>query len=196
MRRQSNGPAGGPSRLKPHVELAASKRGESIQSQILNGLRKRGERLQQLFRQIDTDGSNSVSKVEFRSALSRLEIAGGVQDYDSLFDAWDADGTGTLTYSELFAAISSGRRHDKFYSFDADLMADERIGREASLAYAEAAEVEADAAKLIARDVLARSLRWLEAQCPGAQAERTDLSTGTRAERATSGRRIAAIYGS
>ena len=69
--------------------------------------------MQDLFRKWDCDRSNSISKGEFRSALAALKVVGTTSDYDSLFDAWDVDGNGTLVYTEVLVALS-GTRYDAF----------------------------------------------------------------------------------
>ena len=107
-------------RAKSHVKLTGGQRGESIQKRIITGLRKKGERLQDLFKAMDEDGSNSVDRLEFADALRSLHIEGGMEDYYSLFDAWDDDGSGTLSFTEILAAVS-GRRYDAFENFDIDI---------------------------------------------------------------------------
>ena len=151
-------------RDKSHIRVDAARRDESIQAKILKALRSKGERVLQLFRQMDCDKSNSIDKAEFRQALAALEILGGVEDYDSLFESWDADRSGTLEYNELVAALS-GRRYDTFEAFDTDLMKKGgRIGREALLAYQQAGRKEAAMATKLARAELVRSNEWLRAR--------------------------------
>ena len=151
-------------RHKSHVQLDANRRDESIQQRILKSLRARGERLITLFKEMDCDKNNSVSREEFREALKSLNIIGGVEDYDSLFQAWDTDRSGFLEYTELLAAIS-GRRYDKFENFDQDLQSrDAFIAAEASKAYAEAGRREAAKARKLASKELDRSIGWLNSR--------------------------------
>ena len=67
---------------KSHVRVDAARRDESIQAKILKALRSKGERVLQLFHQMDCDKSNSIDKAEFAkrsrhwrfSAASRITI--------------------------------------------------------------------------------------------------------------------------
>ena len=134
-------------RAKSHVKLTGGQRGESIQKRIITGLRKKGERLQDLFKAMDEDGSNSVDRDEFADALRSLHIEGGMEDYYSLFDVWDDDGSGTLSFTEILAAVS-GRRYDAFENFDIDIAdRNAKIAAQALKAYNEAGASEARAAR-------------------------------------------------
>ena len=62
-----------------------------MQERIHQELRKQGARVQDLFRSWDCDRSNTVTREEFRTALSALGIVGRHADYDALFDAWDVE---------------------------------------------------------------------------------------------------------
>ena len=122
-----------------------------------------------LFKTWDTDGSNSVSKHEFRRALKELRIRGGIEDYDSLFDSWDSDGGGSIQFGELLAAMS-GRRYDAFEAFDSDLGdAEARIAAAATEAYLEATAEEAAQARERAEQVLAAQRAWLLSRWRAAQ---------------------------
>ena len=96
-----------------HRELKRDKSALTIQDLIHQQLRAKGQRVQDIFRRWDGDKSNSISKDEFRGALTELQVHGDAADFDALFDAWDADGGGTLTYTELINALS-GARYDAF----------------------------------------------------------------------------------
>ena len=86
----------------------------SIQNAIIHALRKQASRVMDLFRQWDIDNNQCVDKLEFRRAMKALKIVGSNDEYDSLFDSWDIDGGGSIQYTELLAAMHSGRRYDHF----------------------------------------------------------------------------------
>ena len=72
-----------------------------IIDQIRDALQANLARVIDLFREWDGDSSGSVSKVEFRKALSVLGLEIPREDADALFDSFDADGGGTVEFSEL-----------------------------------------------------------------------------------------------
>ena len=148
-------------RTNTHIRLSGSERGESIQHAIKSDLRKSGAKLMMLFKKWDADGSNTVSKSEFRRGLKELKIRGGVEDYDSLFDAWDTDKSGSIGYTELLDAMK-GRRYDTFHLFDADLgNAKAKITAAAAQAYLEATAIEAAEARALAERELVAQRTWL-----------------------------------
>ena len=107
-------------RDKAHIQLQGQQRGQSIQHRIKDSLRQSGERLRDLFKKVDVDKSGFIDRDEFSQALRSLKVAGGIEDYYSLFDAWDTDGCGSLQYTEILAALS-GHRYDAFDDVDADI---------------------------------------------------------------------------
>ena len=60
-------------REKSHVKVTGKQRGQSIQRQIIKEVRGQGKKLQQAFKQWDTDGSNSIDREEFVQALANPE---------------------------------------------------------------------------------------------------------------------------
>jgi len=164
--------AAAPGRLdrgKSHVKLSAGQRDESIQKKILTALRQKGKRLQDLFKAMDNDGDRMVDRDEFSNALKRLNIIGGIEDYYSLFDSWDIDGSGSLEYGEILKAVS-GRRYDAFDAFDADLAnRDARVSANALEAYHEAGRREAAAARCEAAQEFERQQKWLRSRWHVAQ---------------------------
>ena len=58
---------------------------------VVAQLRKKAERVMDLFKRWDDDKSGSVEKSEFRRALKHLKIAGSDDEFDMLFDSWDED---------------------------------------------------------------------------------------------------------
>ena len=54
-----------------------------------------------LFNRMDEDGSGSVSRREFCAVATQLGFNGSQGELDNMFDAFDRDGNGQLTYAEL-----------------------------------------------------------------------------------------------
>ena len=166
-------------RTKSHVKLSGSQRGESIQKRIITALRKNGERLRDLFQKMDSDKSQNVDRAEFAHALKTLHIIGGMEDYYSLFDAWDMDKSGSIELGELLAALS-GRRYDAFDSFDADLGdRNAKIASRALEAYRESGRREAALARRAALSELDEQSEWLRGRCLAAAATTTTASATT-----------------
>ena len=61
-----------------------------------------------LFREWDDDNSGSVSKKEFRKAMTMLGFEVPKSEVDALFDVWDPDGSGQLTMDELQTQLRRG----------------------------------------------------------------------------------------
>ena len=59
-------------RMKSHVKLDGSQAGESIQKKIIKAMRANQQRLQDLFKQMDTDGSKSLDREEYATLPSKL----------------------------------------------------------------------------------------------------------------------------
>ena len=108
---RSGGRVGGAPAQQRRAAPPGEGRAHTVQERIHQELRKQGARVQDLFRRWDCDRSNTVTRDEFRDALSALGIAGRHADYDALFDMWDVDGSGSLQYTELSRALS-GARYD------------------------------------------------------------------------------------
>lgn len=156
-------------RRKSHVQLSGGRRDESIQKKILTALRQKGKRLQDLFKAMDDDGNRMVDRNEFSDALKRLNIIGGIEDYYSLFDSWDVDGSGSLDYGEILKAVS-GRRYDAFEAFDADLgNRNAHVAANALEAYQEAGRREAAGARREAAQEFERQQKWLRSRWHVAQ---------------------------
>ena len=91
------------------ADLATHK---SVQSTIRAALKQRGARPTDLVREWDFDKSGEVSRAEFRNGLAGLGFTDDKKGVDALFDAWDADGNGTLDYVELEKALRSDETLD------------------------------------------------------------------------------------
>ena len=57
-------------------------------------------RAAQVFREIDVDGSGSISKQEFRRAVKKLKVAATDKTVTALFDFIDEDGSGEIDIEE------------------------------------------------------------------------------------------------
>ena len=79
--------------------------GDSVQAMIRAALKHHGARLSDLVREWDTDRNGEVSRAEFRNGLKALGVEGENAEFDALFDAWDADGGGSLDFMELEKAL-------------------------------------------------------------------------------------------
>ena len=66
------------------------------------------KRVLDLFREWDDDGSQTVSKTEFRQALPVLGLLVDKEVADSLFDTFDADRSGEIDYQELSKQLRQG----------------------------------------------------------------------------------------
>lgn len=59
----------------------------------------------EFFRDIDRNQTGRISKADFVKALEMFNTPYSSQQLESVFDVWDADGTGSLDYKELDRAI-------------------------------------------------------------------------------------------
>lgn len=62
-------------------------------------------KLQRIFRHFNADKDGWVSKPEFVAALTRLNFVGVQAEVDSMFNRWDDDGSGFLSYEEFAAGL-------------------------------------------------------------------------------------------
>ena len=76
---------------------------------LVEALHRPYARIIELFQQWDADADGCVSKVEFRNALPLLQLNGDVSlaEVDALFDSFDVDGSGAITYKELLAELDA-----------------------------------------------------------------------------------------
>ena len=73
----------------------------SVQEQLRDALVANSMRVIDLFREWDTDGDGCVDKEEFRRAMPMLGLQGTREHFDALFDEFDKDGSGSITFREL-----------------------------------------------------------------------------------------------
>ena len=85
--------------------------------------------LKSIFKKVDKDKSGELDEQEFREMLKQSGIVKGTSEneYDSLFKAFDADGSGTISFEEVatsFSVLSKGSPEEKleylFKVYDAD----------------------------------------------------------------------------
>jgi hypothetical protein len=86
---------------------------DSVQHTIVAALRRKAERVMDLFKRWDVDKSGTLDKKEFHRALKALQIPGSFADHSMIFEMWDADGGGMIEYGELLGAMHAGRRFDR-----------------------------------------------------------------------------------
>ena len=86
----------------------ADKDGRTPQERLRDALSKNATRIVDLFRQWDADGDGQVSKSEFRKAIGVLGLNAAEHVVDELFDSFDPDHSGMITYQELNAMLRRG----------------------------------------------------------------------------------------
>jgi hypothetical protein len=69
-----------------------------------------------LFNRLDEDGSGSVSRREFCAVATQLGFSGSQGELDNMFDAFDRDGNGQLTYAELLGEEEDGMTRTESHS--------------------------------------------------------------------------------
>ena len=77
---------------------------------LRDGLRRSAQRVIDLFRRWDVDGSNSVDRKEFRKAIRHVGFDVEVEELDMLFDELDPDRSGSIDFRELNASLRQGAR--------------------------------------------------------------------------------------
>ena len=68
---------------------------------LRDALRRTVARVRDLFMDWDADHSSSIDKREWRKAMKVLGIAAHKEDLETVFDEFDEDGSGSVTFSEL-----------------------------------------------------------------------------------------------
>ena len=79
----------------------SAKDSRPVQERIKETLENNAVRIVDLFREWDLNNSGTVSKKEFRRAPALLGIKMPATEVDALFDAFDSDGLGILSFKEL-----------------------------------------------------------------------------------------------
>ena len=101
------------------IDLAEGEGARSVAEQLRDTLSKHAVRVIDLFREWDDDASGTVDKREFRRAMPLLGLDVPRAEVDRLFETFDPDGTGTITFDELHALLRRGNEVE----LDAKLLA-------------------------------------------------------------------------
>lgn len=91
-------------RFDEHVALDAIP--EAIRAALAHSM----GRVSDFFRAMDGDESGSISRKEFVCALQMLGLPSTKQQLGAVFDCFDVDGSGEVSYSELERIIQRGER--------------------------------------------------------------------------------------
>ena len=97
-------PSIGKIRLRDSITSSAAE-STSIQTKLRTALSVNAIRIMDLFAEWDTNGDNSVTKAEFRKAMAELGFNESRPHIDAVFDSFDADHSGTITYKELLRGL-------------------------------------------------------------------------------------------
>ena len=102
--------AGKPAEARQHSSAALEEAG-SLMAKLRRTLASNLQRTMDLMRSWDTDGSGLIDKAEFSRAVRKLvpEDEFDPRVADALFDAFDADRSGDLEFSELHAKLRALR---------------------------------------------------------------------------------------
>jgi len=73
----------------------------TIQEQLRDALVDHSMRVMDLFREWDEDGNGEISREEFRKALPMLGLHASSEQLKVLFDEFDADTSGSISFREL-----------------------------------------------------------------------------------------------
>jgi len=100
-----NGPGKVGSNVVDGLQLTAASSIEALVEPLRMALASNLQRTVQLFREWDVDASGSVDRAEMARALRVLGLQVDERASNMLFNALDADGSGTVEYNELHALV-------------------------------------------------------------------------------------------
>lgn len=87
---------------------------DTLPEQIRMALHKRHVRVIDLFRQLDVDGSGSVSMVEFVKAMREIGLQAPTDSIAAVFHSFDPDHSGSIEYQELHnLLVRSVQKHPR-----------------------------------------------------------------------------------
>ena len=85
---------------------------ETSLKDLSQSLAEQAARAIELFKKGDVDGDGLISRSEFRKAAPALGLQGFVPlELDALFDTWDKDGSGELSFREFFRLMRFSERN-------------------------------------------------------------------------------------
>ncbi|OLQ07095.1 hypothetical protein AK812_SmicGene9560 [Symbiodinium microadriaticum] len=92
----------------PYREALQRKLADEIIQRLANSLRRGGYRPQDLFSKLDADGSGRLSRQELLSIILRFEPGLTPTEQDAIFQRFDADNSGCVSWSEFWNTIQGG----------------------------------------------------------------------------------------
>merc|ERR1712083_1037057 len=78
---------------------------KSVAVQIQEALAANAARVIDLFREWDIDGDGQITRKEFHKAMPMLGLEVPKREIDKVFDEFDPDGSGEISYTELKALL-------------------------------------------------------------------------------------------
>ena len=93
--------------LGKDFDLDESPGAPPISKQIGDALKASSGKVLDFFRELDASGDGYVSKIEFRSAMTKLGLEVPQEDVDRLFNEWDMDNDGELSFEELKLVLAN-----------------------------------------------------------------------------------------
>ena len=88
------------------------RKADAVSELITRALSKQHVRVIDLFHEWDENGDGLVSRAEFYKALPLLGIDASRKEADSLFNSWDPDESGSITFQELSRALRPAHASD------------------------------------------------------------------------------------
>ncbi|CAJ1361366.1 unnamed protein product [Effrenium voratum] len=92
----------------PYRAALQRKVADDIIQRLSATLRRGGYRPEDLFSKLDADGSGHLSRQELLSIILRLEPGLSPAEQDAVFQCFDADGSGGVSWSEFWQTIQGG----------------------------------------------------------------------------------------
>eukprot|EP00439_Symbiodinium_sp_Y106_P043196 s723_g5.t1 len=92
----------------PYREALQRKLADEIIQRLANSLRRGGYRPQDLFSKLDADGSGRLSRQELLSIVLRFEPGLTPTEQDAIFQRFDADNSGCISWAEFWNTIQGG----------------------------------------------------------------------------------------
>ena len=74
---------------------------KTVQEQLRDALVKNSMRVTDLFREWDENVDGDISREEFRKAMGMLGMHASAESINAVFDEFDCDGNGTISFREL-----------------------------------------------------------------------------------------------